>query len=136
MYTRHHEVPILDSRDTRIDANYYNHVQVALKRLGKHIRLPIPNLKTLDLILQADAWIVVDRAFNDIPVIAWTDFQTSHREDLHSAIPCQLQFWHAAASMIRVRTLEAMEMMLGEELSMQSPEEIAKVLPFKTPQAK
>ena len=116
LYTRHNEVPILSSRQTTVTANYYNHVQLALKRLGKHIRFQIPKLKHLDLILQKDAWVVVDRALNDVPIIAWTSFQVDHRENLHEPIRCELRTWHMAAAMVRNRTLEAMEIMLGEAL--------------------
>ena len=116
LYTRHNEVPILSSRQTTVTANYYNHVQLALKRLGKHIRFRIPKLKHLDLILQKDAWVVVDRALNDVPIIAWTSFQVDHRENLHEPIRCELRTWHMAAAMVRNRTLEAMEIMLGEAL--------------------
>lgn len=133
-YTRHNEVPLLSSRQTTISANYYNHVQLALKRLGPHIRFQIPKLKHLDLILQKDAWIVVDKVFNDVPVIAWTNFQTEHRENLHEPIPCELRTWHAAAAMIRNRTLEAMEVMLGEALGDDLNLD-TKVLPFSKQEA-
>ena len=116
LYTRHNEVPILSRRETTVNANYYNHVQLALKRLGNHIRFRIPRLKHLDLILQKDAWIVVDSVLNDVPIIAWTEFQTEHRENLHEPIRCELRTWHSAAAMVRNRTLEAMEMLLGELL--------------------
>ncbi|OOZ39256.1 hypothetical protein BOW53_12415 [Solemya pervernicosa gill symbiont] len=115
MYTRHNEVPVYATRDGEINALHYSTVQTAFKRLGEEIRLSIPKLKTLDLILQRDAWIVVDRAFNDIPVVAWTDFET-RREAIHLPVKCQLRYFHANAVMIRNRVLEAMEMLLGEQL--------------------
>lgn len=116
LYTRHNEVPILSSRKTTVKANYYNHVQVALKKLGPQIRFRIPRLKHLDLILQKDAWVVVDKVLNDLPIIAWTDFEVEHRENLHEPIKCELRTWHVAAAMVRDRTLEAMEILLGEAL--------------------
>ncbi len=133
MYTRHHEVPMLGCRDTTVDSNYYNHVQVALKRLNRPVRFRIPKLKHLDLIIQRDAWIVVDKVLNDVPIIAWTDFSIEHREALHQPIKCKLRTWHAAAGLIRTRTLEAMEMLLGEELSHHpgGDEDTAAVIEFK-----
>ncbi len=116
LYTRHDEVPILSKRQASVKANYYNHVQIALKKLGPKIRFRIPKLKHLDLILQKDAWIVVDIVLNDMPIIAWTEFNTEHRENLHEPIQCELRTWHVAAAMVRDRTLEAMEVMLGEAL--------------------
>ncbi len=79
MYQRHDEVPFLVERMADMEAVYFNRVQLALRRLNGRIRLPIPGLKTLDLIVQPAAWIVVDRAFNDVPVIAWSDFDTDTR---------------------------------------------------------
>lgn len=114
-----------------MNALYYNHVQTALKQLNDQIRLTIPTLKHLDLIVQKDAWIVIDRVLNDMPVVAWTEFQTEHRETLHEPIECEIRFFHYAASMILNKTLEAMELMLGEALEEELPEDKSDILPFK-----
>lgn len=117
MYTRHEEVPVYEYRDAVIEAVHYNTVQTAFKRLGEEIRLSIPKLKTLDLILQRDAWIVVDRALHDIPVAAWTNFDTERRSALHTPVHCQMRLYHANGGIIIKRVLEAMELLLGERLS-------------------
>jgi len=117
MYRRHDEVPVFEYRDSVIDALYYNTVQTAFKRLGEEIRLSIPQLKSLDLILQRDAWIVVDRAFNDIPIAAWTNFDVERRSALHTPVHCQLRLYHANGGVIIKRVLEAMGVLLGERLS-------------------
>ena len=116
MYTRHNEVPVYEYRDGVLDALYYNHVQVALNRLGESLRMSLPRLKTLDLILQRDAWIIVDRAFNDVPIAAWTNFDTQRRSALHAPVHCQIRLFHAHAGVILKRVLEAMELLLGEQL--------------------
>lgn len=131
MYTRLHDIPILELRDTRIDALYFNHVQVAHKKLGSSIRYRIPELKHLDLILEPDAWIIVDRVLNDIAVAAWTDFESRGRTSLHEPISCKLRLYHANANMILKRTLDAMEMMLGEQL-MNNDNDV-RVVPFPSP---
>lgn len=130
-YNRHDEVPQLGSRAGKVNALFYNHAQTALKRLGNQIRLKIPKLKHLDLIIQKDAWIIVDITLNDIPVVAWTNFETENRKSLHEPIQCEIRFFHFAASMILNRTLEAMEMMLGEALEQDLPDEKSDVIPFK-----
>lgn len=132
MYTRHDEVPVYEFRDGMLDATHYNHVHVALNRLGESLRLDLPGLKTLDLILQRDAWIVVDRAFNDIPVVAWTDFDIERRSELHMPVHCHIRLYHANAGIILKRVLEAMELLLGEKLDESSREEMAKIIPFKS----
>jgi hypothetical protein len=130
LYTRHNEVPQLSARAGKVDALYYNHVQTALKQLGNQIRLTIPRLKHLDLIIQKDAWIIVDTVLNDVPVVAWTNFKTKGRDSLHEPIQCEIRFFHYAASMILNRTLEAMELMLGE-LEQSLPNKKSDVLPIK-----
>lgn len=130
LYTRHNEVPQMSSSSGQVDALFYNHVQMALKRLGKQIRLEIPKLKHLDLILQKDAWIIVDTMLNDIPIAAWTHFEIEGRDSLHKPIKCEIRFFHYAASMILNRTLEAMELLLGEQLQDITTEPSASVTPI------
>lgn len=130
-YIRHREVTPLATRAGNMDALYYNHVQTALKHLGPQIRLRIPTLKHLDLILQKDAWIIVDRALYDYPIVCWTEFRTEHRDNLHEPIACEIRFFHYAATMIYNKTLEAMELMLGELMENEIPDEKSSVLPFK-----
>jgi hypothetical protein len=134
MYTRLRDIPILELRDTRIDALYFNHVQVAHKRLGSSIRYRIPELKHLDLILEPHAWIIVDRVLNDIAVAAWTDFEAQGRTSLHEPISCKLRLYHANANMILKRTLDAMEIMLGEQLmNGDNSDNDVSVVPFPSP---
>jgi len=64
-YRRHNELPVLDIRWTTVEAVYFNRVCVALRRRAAPPRIAIPGLKTLDLLLLDDAWVVVDRVFND-----------------------------------------------------------------------
>lgn len=131
MYSRLDEVPVYAQRPGSINANYYNHVQLALKHLGQEIRLAVPRLKHLDLILQKNAWVIVDRVLNDIPVVAWTDFEVRQRDNLHEPVRCQIKYYHANASMIMNRTLEAMELMLGEELAELLPDGLSDVIEFR-----
>ena len=130
LYTRHDEILPLSVSPGEVSANYYNHVQKALNRLGDQIRLRIPKLKHLDLIIQKDAWIIVDIVLNDMPVAAWTQFEIKGRSSLHEPIKCEVRFFHYAASMILDRTLEAMELMLGEALQQSLPDDKADVLPI------
>lgn len=139
-YTRHKELQPYENREGFVKALYYNHVQTGLHRLHVKLRYRIPKLIHLDLVLQKDAWIVVDRALNDVPILAWTDFEIHHRENLHEDIKCEIRLFHYAADMILDRTLEAMELLLGEELSEEINDEenddseastSSDVLPFK-----
>ena len=128
-YTRHNEVPVLHTRSGKMDALYFNHVQTVLKKLGPQIRLRIPKLKHLELIIQKDGWIVVDLALSEFPILCWTDFQSQHRDNLHEPVKCEVRYFHYGASMIYNKTLEGMELMLGE-LADDLPDGRSDVLPF------
>ena len=117
MYTRHDDVPVFEYRDDIIDAVHYNTVQTALRRFDGEIRLVIPRLRTLDLILQQNGWIIVDRALNDLPVAAWTNFKTEGRVALHQPLRCQLRLFHANAGIIIRQVLELMDLLLVELLN-------------------
>ena len=123
-------MPRFETRTGQVKALHYNHVQTGLHRLHVKLRYRIPKLKHLDLILQKDAWIVVDHVLHDMPVIAWTNFGAEHRETLHEDINCEILLFHYAAEMILERTLDAMELLLGEELADELPEDISGIIPF------
>ncbi len=130
-YTRHNEVLVLDRHTDQMDAGYFNRAQTALKRAREQIRFKIPTLNHLDLIVQKDAWIVVDRVLNDMPVVAWTDFKTDGRDNLHEPIPCERRLYHFAARMIVNTTLQAMDTILGQPVAEQNTDKTEKVVPLK-----
>ncbi len=117
MYSRHNEVPAYQTQYVVVEAALFNRVQTALKRLGGEIRMMIPGLKRVDLILQRDAWIIVDRAFNDLPVAAWSEFFARRRTALHTPVPCRLKYYHANADLLVRRVLNPMGRLLDDRLS-------------------
>lgn len=129
-YHRHEEMPALYERQAELSALHFNHVQAALRHFRQVLRLPLPRLKTLDLILQPNAWIVVDRAFHDMPVVAWSHFETKHRDNLHQPIQCRLRLYHGHAGLILRRVLETMELLLGE-LMPESGDAAKRVVAFR-----
>jgi hypothetical protein len=130
-YTRHDEILILDRWPGTIDANYFNQAQTALKRIKEQIRFKVPTLNHLDLIVQEDAWIVVDRVLNDVPVVCWTDFQVEGRDSLHEPVPCEIRIYHFAARMILKTTLDAMKSILGQSVSEATDDKAKSVVPLK-----
>ena len=130
-YTRHNEIQILDHWPGHIDANYFNQARTALKRTNEQIRFKIPTLNHLDLIVQDDAWIVVDRVLHDVPVVCWTDFRTEGRDNLHEPVPCEIRIYHFAARMILNTTLDAMETILGQSVAEPAVNQTENVVPFK-----
>lgn len=133
MKSRIDNIPVYDTRECKIRAQDYNLVRIALKRLGSPIRLEIPKLRTLDFILEDDLWVIVDRSLNDIPVIAWLNFNDHERNTLHEDITCERRTYHTHAMIIIDKALEALHLLLGEMLGDIEEKESSSVLEFKTP---
>jgi hypothetical protein len=110
------DIPVYQRLETTVKAEHFNLVKIALKRLGSPIRLELPKLRTLDFLLDEETWIIVDRSLNDIPVMAWLDFETKDRS-LHEPLKCRLNLYHAHATIIHSRVIEAMTLLLGEKLA-------------------
>lgn len=125
------DIPIYELIESSITAANYNLVQIAFNRLGQPIEIPLTGLRRLELILDREAWIVLDHDMNDIPILAWTDFQVEGRSTLHESIPCQLKTYHMHAKVILERVTEFMESELGTRLAaLQKACEIENVTPL------
>ena len=132
MKSRLDNIPIYEVRESKIRAQDYNLIKIAIKRLGSPIRLEIPNLRTLDFILEDDLWVIVDRSLNDIPVIAWLNFKDHERTNLHEDITCERRSYHTHAMIIVDKAFEALHLLLGEKLGTISESDSTSVLKFKT----
>lgn len=100
-------VPVYEQIPSRIEAKIYNEIRLGLIRQKKtSLRFTLEGLRTLDIILENDAWIVVDRSLGDAPIMAWLEFETPGRETLHAPVLCKINYYHAHASIIRERILE------------------------------
>ncbi|HCD04000.1 MULTISPECIES: hypothetical protein [Gammaproteobacteria] len=108
MYTRHLEIPVFETRHVWVEAVLFNQAQRVSKRFPDGLRFAIPELKTLELIVQRDAWIIVDKALNDVPVAAWLEFETRHRDNLHLPVNCHLRLFHVHAGLVLKRAQQGM----------------------------
>ncbi len=128
MKTRIEDVPKLRTEQTSIDAPRYNQVRLALMRLNGQIRLPLPGLRGMDLILDRQSWVCVDRTLYDLPILAWTDF--GPRQGLHTSVDCLRHFYHINADLISETVLSTMTTLLGERLSENGPLVNQGILPW------
>ena len=94
MRSRLNDVPILKTTPTYIQAMYYNRVRIALSRIDNPLRIELINLRGLDIVIDDDVWVCVDRTLNDLPIFAWTDFEYSARTNLFEPVGCSLRFYH------------------------------------------
>jgi hypothetical protein len=101
-----------------IEAAEYNQVRLALRRLGNPLRVALPDHRGLEIILDDRHWLCVDGNREDLPVMAWTDFDTrEHNQAIHVAVPCQLRLYHMHAGLVMGSALEALRQALSEQLA-------------------
>ncbi|MDH5228962.1 MAG: hypothetical protein OEZ58_12625 [Gammaproteobacteria bacterium] len=93
-------LPRYSSEDSEIEAALFNEVKLAMLRLEDRYQFQLPGLRTLEMIIDKDSWICIDRSLNNMPVFAWTEFQTQNRTSLHEPIACKLFYYHQHAERI------------------------------------
>jgi hypothetical protein len=117
MYRRHEQILRLSAWPTRVEAKLFNLALRALGRAGGPVVLPMRGLKSLELIVQPEAWIIVDRSMNDLPIAAWTDFEADATRGLHQPVTCELRYYHGHAGVVIKKVLRRMEEGLGALLT-------------------
>jgi hypothetical protein len=108
------DLPSLKSLSGTVTAERFNRVRLALHRLENPIRVELPGLRSLDFILEDQVWAIVDRNHNDVPVVAWTDFET--RTALHKPVCCTLRIYHMHADVIIEQALQKLDKILVARL--------------------
>ena len=101
------DIPVYEKRPGEISASIYNNIRLGKIRLKQNLHLELEGLRSLEFILEDDAWIVVDRNLNELPVMAWTDFQIKGRDNLHLPIKCTILYYHAHAEKLEKQILDA-----------------------------
>ena len=115
MMWRLKEVPKYSSSGTTVSAEHYNVTRLALRRISGVIRIPLEGLSHIDMIIDDDSWVCVDRTMNDLPIVAWTNFSNATR-GLHEPINCQLHYYHFCAGKIARNALIATKSLLDSKL--------------------
>ena len=106
MNSRLIDIPVYERKTCEISSVVFNKVRLELIRRRHGFRITPEGLRSLDLILEDDAWIVVDRDQNDLPVMAWTDFHVKGRTNLHLPIKCTVLYYHMHAAKIEDKIIE------------------------------
>lgn len=115
--SRLYEIPPYEITPAEIPAARYNLIRLALLRLGNHQRFTLPRLRGLDMVIGGDYWACVDRTLNDLPVVAWTEFQSKGRVSLCTPVWCRVRYYHAHASMILDRLFADLHFQVNDALS-------------------
>ena len=119
MRSRLHDIPVIKTISSYVDASYYNQIRIALARLESPLRIELINLRGLDIVLDDKEWVCVDRGMGDLPTVAWTNFQNSNRTALHLPIACEIRFYHNHADLICSTVLNNVNRHLSKRLKSQ-----------------
>jgi hypothetical protein len=105
----------------KIPAACYNRVRLALIRLGKPLRIDLPQHRGLEMVLTDDVWCCVDSLAEDQLILAWRSFSTGGRDDLTEPVACELFLYHHCAGLVMGTVLSALEEALGARLAPNPP---------------
>ena len=117
MKSRLNDIPIIKSVPSYVGATHFNRVRLSQLRLDPSLRLELFSLRGLDIVIDDDAWVCIDRTLGDLPVLAWTDFDKTSRKGLHQPVPCKLRFYHNHADLICGTVLDDLGRILERRLS-------------------
>jgi len=114
--SRVRDVPVYAQREDEVTAKLYNLWRRAKLHFPCPIRFPLPDYPGMVMILEEREWVCANERQNDLPVLAWVEFEDRGRDALHKPVRCKLNYYHFAASKMRARTLELMEETLDRYL--------------------
>ncbi len=110
------KMPIMAQRDSYIEAKTYNIWRRARHIWGAPMKMILPEINEFQLHLTDEYWVVVDLSKHEVPVLAWVEMADENRTDMYEPIICKLNYYHFAASAIRAKTLDLVEVMLSDRL--------------------
>ena len=111
-----HKPTALRTMPKSIEASVYNHVRLALRRLGSPLRVAVPGHRGLEIILEDHLWLCVDSNAEDQPVMAWLEFDIQHRDKLHEPVKCTLELYHRFAGLVMGSALDSLDEILSDKL--------------------
>ncbi|MCF6324620.1 MAG: hypothetical protein L3J89_09905 [Gammaproteobacteria bacterium] len=129
MIKRLKDIPVYSSAQVNIEAEIFNTIRIATQRLALPIRLTLPRFQYIDVIIDHDAWACVDRSLNDLPIIAWTEFEITHRSALHLPVSCKISNYHFQSSQVVDGALSFTKMALEGQLSAQASSSMRQTSP-------
>lgn len=115
------DLPNHGDAETQIDAFTYNRVRLSLLRLDSPLVVKVADLFDTEVVIDADTWLCLDVRFDNLPLCAWTDFQTHHRNNLHRPIRCRLITYHTRAYFDYYTILDTINMDLTRRLRANPP---------------
>lgn len=99
-----------------VQARHFNRVRLALLRVSNPLRVSLTGrVHRADMVLRDDAWFCVDRCADDLPLIAWTNFQLRGR-NLIDPVHCTLHLYHSHSGLLIGPALSMLDQVLDRML--------------------
>jgi len=134
MIKRLTDIPVYSSAQVNIEAEIFNTIRIATQRLALPIRLTLPRFQYIDVVIDHDSWACVDRSLNDLPVIAWTEFEITNRVALHLPVSCKISNYHFQSAQVVAGALTFTKMALERKLAANTQQSASQTRPTKISQ--
>ena len=109
-------MPVYAQYDEEVSAKLYNLWRRVKLHFTLPLRIPLEGYRDLVMVLEEHEWVCADDSQNDMPVLAWVEFEDQGREAIHLPVKCKLNHYHYAASKVQAASLELMEAALEIKL--------------------
>lgn len=131
MRSRIYEVPACFVETIEVEAERYNLIRLAIARFGGALRFPLIGLRNLDILLDRESWVCVDRSALDLPVAAWNRFEDQGRQQLQGNVRCELRHYQINTDILLPYLWMTMESILRDRLATELPTTgVAAIIPF------
>lgn len=107
-----------------IEAETYNTVRLALRRLGTPLVIQPRGLRAVEMLLEPQRWVCVDDLGNGLPLLEWTEFAVTDRA-LHEPVACRLRLYHVHAGLLLSAVLDNTCLVLAQRLREWMPNDTA-----------
>jgi hypothetical protein len=111
------DVPVYVQREAELPASLYNLWRRARNHLMLPVRFPLDDHHGMVMIIEEHELVCVNETQNDLPYLAWLEFEDKGRDALHTPVRCKLNYYHYAASKFRAKSLDQMQRGLEQLLS-------------------
>lgn len=91
-----------------IPAEDYNKIRIGLSHEKLPWQVSLKDFRCLQCVIEDSVWVCIDVCQNNLPVMAWTEFNVAERASLDSPVQCRLRLYHSHAGLIMGSALDAL----------------------------
>ena len=103
-----------------IPATVYNHVRLALLRMGTPVSFELSKHRGLAIILERHFWQCVDTNNGDQTIMVWNSFKLDGRSAIHAPVKCDLSIYHRHAGLVMGSVLDELSDIVANRLQKQA----------------